>query len=596
LSLVRASHLALPQRVDPFVAGVLLLAGLYSVFQLTPSSYALVLKSIGASNSGLLFGDAHPVRSDEWLLFTPYTQMAVNNGFARLNALSLYGEDLRNFNALPLADWALVFKPQMWAFWLLSPAAAFSLMFAIILAACLAGWYLLGRELGFTKGIAAVFSLSIFALPYVQLWWTTTGPLIAFLPWLVLMLLWPMPFWVRVPATAWMTAAFLLSHFYVPFIPSLLLAAGAIVVAFRSRDLKIRRLVPALIGAIAGVALVAVYLREPIQIMAATVYPGHRAGVSGGELPGSFVFAQLFPHFISAKWTGFYINDLESGTGGSYALLFAVVFLDYRRMRTVMFAQAADDRATRWMLAVLGVALLAIMAWWLLPLPSWLGMVFLWNAIANQRLAFAAGLLAHVTAFALLLRVGAVSSVPRVALAAALVIVGAIISKFVLFDPATPFRAIKYDLLILPLLFAAYAMRSSSSWGRGLLLCGALSNALVFVPFNPLQKAGPIFAPPDTPLLRTLRAKQAAHPRLWLVDQTLSGAIAPGLGFRSVQHVLLVPQLAFFRARFPDLAPEQFNTIFNRSAHIVLDKTITVPHLQQTDVIRVPFAPFEQSD
>jgi hypothetical protein len=139
----------------------------------------------------------------------------------------------------------------------------------------------------------------------------------------------------------------------------------------------------------------------------------------------------------------------------------------------------------------------------------------------------------------------------------------------------------------------AYAIRSPSNWGPGLLLSAALSNALVYVPFNPLQQAGPIFAAHDTPLLRTLRAKQAAHPRQWLVDQRLTGAVAPGLGFRSVQHTLLAPQLAFFRERFPDIPPDQFNTIFNRTAHIVLDGTITTPSLLQTDVVRVPFAPFE---
>jgi hypothetical protein len=586
-------RIALPQRLDLFITAVLILTGLYAVLQLTPSSYALVLKSIGISDTGLLVGSAHQIRSDEFLIFTPYTQMAVNNGFARLNALSLYGEDLRNFNALPLADWGLIFKPQMWAFWLLPPAAAYSLMFAILLATCLVGWYLFGAELGFPKPSAAVFSLTIFALPYVQLWWTTTGPLVACLPWLLLAVVRPMPPGVRIPVVAWMTATFLLSHFYVPFIASLLFAAGIIVIAFRGHDLTVSRLAPIIIGGVIGATFVALYLGEPIQIMAATVYPGHRTGVTGGQVTGSFVLAHLFPQFNSAKWTGFFINDLESGTGGSYTLLFAAIFLDCGRLREVVEARTSEDQATRWTLIVLGMGLIPIIAWWLLPLPSWLGVPLMWNAMANQRLTFAAGLLAHVAVFVLILRVGVVASLPRVTFAMAAIVGFAAVSKFGLFDPPTPFRAIKYDLLVVPLLLVAYAARSPSKWGPGLLLSGALSNALVFVPFNPLQKAGPIFAQHDTPLLRILQTKQAAHPKHWLVDQRLTGAIAPGLGFRSVQHTLLAPQLAFFRERFPDIPPDPFNTIFNRTAHIVLDETIATPSLLQTDVVRVPIAPFQ---
>ena len=126
-----------------------------------------------------------------------------------------------------------------------------------------------------------------------------------------------------------------------------------------------------------------------------------------------------------------------------------------------------------------------------------------------------------------------------------------------------------------------------------LLRCGAAANALVFVPFNPLQRAGPIFANHDTPMLRTLATKEAAHPRNWLVDATLPGAVQVGLGFRAIQHVLIAPQLSFFREKFPDLPPDQFNAIFNRYAHIQLDPGISAPYVPQGDVVRVPVAPFQ---
>jgi hypothetical protein len=216
-----------------------------------------------------------------------------------------------------------------------------------------------------------------------------------------------------------------------------------------------------------------------------------------------------------------------------------------------------------------------------------------WDAIPSQRLAFAAGLLAHVVAFVLILRVGAVASLPRLAVAAGLILAVALVSKFKIFSPEP--RALKYDLLILPLLLLAYflARRATLDWGRGLLLCGAVSNALVFVPYNPLQKAGPIFAQHDTPYLRALAAKQAAHPKQWLVARELQGSVMVGLGFRSIQHALIAPRLSFFRERFPDLPPDRFNQIFNRYANVILDASVTAPTVPQNDVILVPFEAFE---
>jgi hypothetical protein len=580
-------------REHPFVVIVLIIAALYAAFQFTPSSYAIVLRAIGIADDGLVFGLAKPVRSDEWTIWTPYIQIAVNNGFARFDALSPYGEDLRNINALPLADWGLIFKPQLWAFFLLSPAAAFSLMYAILLAACLIGWYRLALELGFDKVVAVIFSLSIFALPYVQLWWTTTGPLIAFLPWLLLVFLLPMPSYLRIGLIAWGTSTLLLSMFYVPFVATLLFGAGLSIIAMRPDTLRIARLVPSLAGAVIGAALVLLYLWEPIKIMAETVYPGQRGNVPGGLLPNSFLLGYLFPHVLSTKWAALYWNDLEIGTGGSYALLLCLVFLNARRLRDVIVANTAEDRTTRWMLSVLAAGILLIVAWWMLPIPSRIAAPLFWNAIPPQRLAFAAGLLAHLAAFVLILRVGAVASLPRLALAIGLILAVAIYSKFKIFSPEP--RALKYDLAILPMLLIAYfvARHGTLDWGRRLLLCGAVSNALVFVPYNPLQKAGPIFAKHDTPMLRALAAKQAAHPKQWLVAREFMGAVSTGLGFRSVEHTLIAPRLAFFRERFPDLPPDQFNQIFNRYAFIVLDPAVTTPTVPQNDVILVPFAAFE---
>ena len=108
--------------------GVVAISGaLYVTLQLTPSSYGLLLTQIGAPEEGPFLGGAQFIRSDEWSITTPFFQAAVRNGFRRFNQTSFYGEDLRGQSinlALPLKDWGLIFKPQLWPFFLTSPAVA----------------------------------------------------------------------------------------------------------------------------------------------------------------------------------------------------------------------------------------------------------------------------------------------------------------------------------------------------------------------------------------------------------------------------------------------------------------------------------------
>src|SRR5689334_19073968 len=91
-------------------AAILLLAVVWTANAWSPSSYAIVLRSLEARDTGPAFGTPRGVRSDEWSIATPLVQATVNNGFHRYNETSFYREDLRTVAALPLFDWGLVFK------------------------------------------------------------------------------------------------------------------------------------------------------------------------------------------------------------------------------------------------------------------------------------------------------------------------------------------------------------------------------------------------------------------------------------------------------------------------------------------------------
>ncbi len=472
----------------------------------TPSSYGVVLRQLGAEGEGLVWGTPQVVRSDEYAVWTPLTQAAVRNDGARLNATSPYGEDLRNFNALPLWDLALPLKPAMWGYFAgLDPPRAFAGSWALTLVACLLGWERLFRRLGIPPVAAIAASGALWTTGYVQTWWTTTGPLLAAWPWVVLAALAPWPAAVRIPLVAWTTAVCGLAHLYPPLLlPMALVGAAALTLADADR----RRWLDTAAGVALGAALVLAYLWEVVPIMADTVYPGQRVS-SGGGVPVRQALDLLLPGL--SAWLGQSLlpetNVCEATTAGTLLPLLALLATD----RKALNERWADPRWRRHTQLLLGL-LAACCAWMLLPLPSWLGLPLGWHKVPPVRMVVPAGILLLVLALRLPVRV------PLAGLATA-------------------------------------------AWVWNLIHWGG---------FNPVQHAGPLFTVPQTPAVQALSAQQEADPRGWLVVPGFGGAVLNGLGYRSVTHAFAAPQTDWFAAHFPELGAGELRRVFHRFGHVQL--------------------------
>ena len=99
----------------------------------------------------------------------------MNNDFNVINNTSFYRETLLGTSGLPLRNWGLIFKPQVWAFFIVSPAFAYSIYWAIQFVAFLCGWSMLLRRLGFRATTAAITSVVLFLSPFVQLGGPASG-------------------------------------------------------------------------------------------------------------------------------------------------------------------------------------------------------------------------------------------------------------------------------------------------------------------------------------------------------------------------------------------------------------------------------------
>jgi hypothetical protein len=378
---------------DRFALVVLLLAGLYTSLALSPSSYGLVLHNLGAPEAGPVWGRPHAVRFDEWGLVTPLIQTTVRNGYERINRISPYEEDLRSVFALPLRDWALAFKPQLWGFLWLPPAYAYSLYFAVTSSAFLIGYAWLLRRLGMPSAWAATASVLFFFSPAVQTWWTVRGPLLAGFPWLVLAAGAALGPARKLLLLAYLGTVWLISDVYPPLIISLAFAALVTLAALRPEVLAPRNLLACGAGSATALALSTFYLWDHILAMARTIYPGQR--LNGGGLDSLVLFfAQFFPHLTIPGLRALLPADVvEASTASSYLPLLALGFADGRALRERLRARDPRGRALRRSVGLLLAGLALIAVWMCFPLPASLGRLLLWHRVPPIRMVFAFGFL-----------------------------------------------------------------------------------------------------------------------------------------------------------------------------------------------------------
>ncbi|HIE5355065.1 TPA: DUF7657 domain-containing protein [Stenotrophomonas maltophilia] len=568
---------------------VAVLCLLYVAFALTPSSYAMASQYLGLAPIEPLLGKARGIRMDEWMVYTPYVQIAVANDFGATNAFSPYHETLRSFQALPLLDWGLLFKPYHWAFFILPPANAYSFFFMFMAMAFLCGWALFLRQLRVPPLAAVLVALTLYFSPYVQVWWTTNWGAFALAPWVAVAWLRIDNRWLRILASAYALVVWLLAVAYPPFIISALLAMGVLVLAFRRDALTVTRLLDAAVAG--GLALLAFlgYFHEAIEIVRNTVYPGQRESAGGGVSPVALL-THGFPNLMTR---GFYplpafepSNACEIAVFSSLLPLFTAVLADW----TQVLRWARGHRLS---LAVLAAGIALVACWIFLPVPLRIGQLTGLSMVPPTRALLALGLLLNIGCAIVLVRGGVRLGRGRLLLLAGLLLAGCLL-KFA-FGQGSFSRlhatADAWPLLCVGVLaFAARRPRFAAHPVALVLAVAALGNVLTNGLFNPVQSARPIFDMDRGAVLASMQARggrQAADGAL-VVDGRY-GALLSGVGIPAVNHTLYFPQLTYFRARFPDMPEDRFNTTFNRYHHVMVSE-VAEPRSMYADLVEVPAA------
>ncbi len=500
---------------------------------------------------------------------TPFIQAVVRTGFASHNVSSFYGESFRTTLALPVMDWGFMFRPLFWGYAFLPPAWAFSFYFAAAAGLTVVGWVVLLRRIGVSYVPAVAASLAIFFAPFTQAWWTGIAPLCALFPWILILFTSRARLRYLVLPCAWLTGSWVVSGSYLPGLVLLGFVGAAFLGAFVVRREDLGRLMLLALASLAGAVIGLLYLAPVLRELAQTSYPGHRI-VPGGALPIAQWFSQFAPFGVTEGYRSLLPKNLpESVALGSWLPILALVLVDYRRLLH------GEARPRMRPLAVLGGAFVLLSGWQLIGALHWLGSAFLWNRSPEQRSLLASGLLL------VLASVWVISEFPtrvnsrRIALFVGVTLLATAVAAVLVSDGDTAFlEKARGNLLALAVsgLLALGVVVRPRRWVNPtgvIVMMIALPSAAAWALYNPVQDARPIFDPIASDITDDLDEAAAARPD-GAIAVNFPGAILNGLGYRSVIHVLPLPQLDDFARMFPELGPRRLDAMFNRYVELYL--------------------------
>lgn len=314
------------------LVAILLLSGL----QLSGTSSGVYDHFFGRDTSGQV-GQPRTVRSDEWVVTTPFTAAQYHNGMPVHSADVGAGQDMSLVVDVPYADWSVLFRPQNLAFFVapLETAFAFKWWFlAALLSLAVYAFFLLlypGRHLS-----AVLVAGTMLLSPFIQWWYQSITILPIAYGLLCIVLLFRL---LRAPclrqAGLWaLGLGYVATCFVLLMYPAFQIAVGLVVVGvtlallwayrefhllWRRRNLVLLVTTLALVGGVVGLFLV--QHLDTIKATLATVYPGARQVVSGG-----------FDIFRVLNWPFGYLlqdqaNSMALGTNQSEASNFLLIGL-----------------------------------------------------------------------------------------------------------------------------------------------------------------------------------------------------------------------------------------------------------------------------
>lgn len=571
-----------------------------------------------AGNENVIYGEPQTVRSDEWLVNTPFIVSQSENNFPVVNKDAVNEQDVSLGVDVPYREWSTLFKPQNLSFFVLPLENAFAFKwwfigFVLAVSVYLFVLFLLPKR----RLVASILALFTLMSPFVQ-WWYQSGTL---LPIAYTLLSVMVAYKItqsrdthkRILLSALL--AYLLACFaLILYPPYLIVCAGVGLLLFLSIYLgnghKINELLKnktwiyfsvVVVSVLAVVFLFLIQHKEAVSAISSTTYPGNRS-IPAGYI--SFMSLLIWPleHTLLDQ------NNLKSYGDNqselSRFLLFGVAlvpFLGYKLY--VAFRKSKplkDQKLLTYLLigSIIPLALLSVRAF--IPYGDRAYKFFQIDGILPARLLIGVGII-NLILIIIALRLPSTAwqgrksliDKPAFAVFAYTFVIGEISLlgvKTYYHPPSVGLLEVTGISLLIAIIVSLISCRVMACRYIGLSVMLVYSIALSF-PVNPLYRGSGALTESDT--AKQIRAINNYDDSVWISTKTTLNPLIIASGAKALSGVQIYPKNEVWKEYFP--GEEE---VYNRYAHITyrLDDSIDKRSIQlaQPDAFEISLSSCDQ--
>lgn len=544
------------------------------------------------TKSGLILGKPRGVRSDEWLVQSPFSLSQTQTGLKQHNeVITIDGQDMIvGYNSAAI-DIATIAKPFSWGYVLLGKEYGLSWVWGIKLI----GMMLLSFEIGLiltkrNKYLALLASVWIPFSSAVQWWFVSpVGDLIfftlGFLVGIYNYFYYHESKGRRLFFSA--LAASSISGFVLVLYPALQVPLGYLILLLLIgfffnfyKKIKLDKFDGVFIGGavVATFVILGVSIRsswESLLLVMNTVYPGERVSV-GGDFPRKDIFLFLtnwkMP-FMDASYTN------NSELSSFYHLFFVVLPL----APCIFFKKIKENLYGFLLFAYCLFSLL----WMSFNFPAIFAKATLWSYVPSVRVIVSFGFASVLLSLWFIQYLWEREKVKYFAVGIVLFLnLG--VYFFALYTGNLRLYISKWAIIIILLLAAFLIIALFKKWKLSFSLVLAGIILLTGVPVNPLaQGVAPVY---EKKIAHEIQNIEKNNPgKLWAGERLMYGYL-PMLGVHTFNGVAFTPSLESWKILDPD---KKYEDVYNRYAHINVEINNNEPTLQliQSDSIVVRLNP-----
>lgn len=530
-------------------------------------SYVSDYGDSNAGKSGLIIGKPRAVRSDEWLVQTPFSLSQTQTGFKEHNeVITIDGQNMIVGYNSPAINLATIAKPFTWGYVLLGKEYGLSWYWGIKLI----GLVLFSFEIGLiltkrNKYIAFLASIWIPFSSAIQWWFVSpVGDLVfftlGFLASVYNYFFYHKSKWKRFLCA--IIAIITMSGFVLVLYPALQVPLGYLIllmlVAFFFEFYKKVKL-DKWDGVYIGVAVLLTCIILSISIISSldsldnimnTAYPGKRVSL-GGDFPKKDIFLFLTNWKMPFSDVS-YENNSELSS--FYHLFFVVLPLS-----PIIFFKKIRENLYGFLLFIYCCFNLL---WMSFTFPAFFAKVTLWSYVTPERALISFGLASVLLSLWFLEYVWEKKSFNNIVIAGVIVLNLALYS-FALYTGNLSLYISKWAMVITILLVSDLLLSLFKKWKNTFCLILVSTVFLTGVPVNPIATG--VSSIYEKKIAYAIQNIEKEDPnQLWVGERLMYGYL-PALGVRTFNGIAFTPNLNSWEILDPN---KQNVDIYNRYAHI----------------------------